>query len=144
MSSGLSCGVKATLGSSGRCHVCVLHRESIYSLVPFDNLRFRFSWVFPGGRFEIPVCRLVDDRITVDVGESVEFHCIASGTPEPQIEWTRPGGARLPTDAVIENGYLRIRRVRMEDQGEYICTALNSAGQAHVTGILVVEGKSTN
>jgi len=94
--------------------------------------------VVPGGRFEIPVCRLVEDRIVVDVDSSMEFHCIASGTPEPQIEWSRPGGARLPSHAVIQNGYLRISRVRREDQGEYICIALNAAGQAEVTGTLIV------
>jgi len=87
----------------------------------------------------------VVDRIVVDVDESIEFQCIASGTPEPQIEWSRPGGVRLPSHAVVDNGFLRIRRVSREDQGEYVCTALNAAGQAQVTGVLVIrEGKFTN
>ena len=77
----------------------------------------------------------------MDVDESVEFRCIARGIPEPQIEWSRPGGVRLPSHVVVENGILRIRRVRMEDQGEYVCTAVNVAGQAEVTGTLVVRGK---
>ena len=95
-----------------------------------------------GDEMEVPVCRLVEDRIVVDVDASVEFHCIATGTPEPQIEWTRPRGVRLPSHVVVDNGYLRIRRVRLEDEGEYVCTALNAAGQAQVTGVLVVrEGR---
>lgn len=78
------------------------------------------------------------DRIDVFVDDSAEFRCIATGTPQPRIEWTRPGGVRLPSHAVVDNGYLRISRVRKDDQGEYICTASNSAGEDHVTGVLIV------
>jgi len=98
-----------------------------------------------GGDYEVPVCRLVETRIVVDVDDSVEFQCIASGTPEPQIEWTRADGARLPSHAVVVNGFLRIQRVRVQDQGEYICTAVNTAGRDDVTGVLVVrDGESSS
>ena len=90
------------------------------------------------GVSEPPVCRLVVERIEVHVDESVEFQCIASGDPRPRIEWSRPRGRRLPPHAVVDDGYLRIPRVRKEDEGDYICTATNSAGEDYVTGVLIV------
>jgi len=95
-------------------------------------------YAIAGASVVVPSCRLVVERIDVHVDESVEFHCIASGTPQPQIEWSRPGGVRLPSQAVIDDGYLRIPRVRKEDQGEYICMAFNSVGEDRVTGVLTV------
>ena len=101
--------------------------------------------VIPGVEYEVPRVRLVEERIYVEVDSDVEFQCIATGVPEPRIEWTGAGGARLPSHAVVEDGFLRIPRVRRDDEGEYVCTASNSAGRSDVTGTLIVrERKFTN
>ena len=115
------------------------NRDQLRNPTLGNRLRVTFTFfACSGALLEVPVCRLVVDRIDVDVDESIEFHCIASGTPQPRIEWTRPGGVRLPPHATVENGHLRIPRVRKDDEGEYICTATNSQGEDHVTGVLVV------
>lgn len=61
------------------------------------------------------------------IGESVWFHCAATGSPQPKITWLKYDQGRRPLDAekykVHKNGSLNIRNVTSSDRGRYFCIA---------------------
>ena len=116
-------------------------RCSLVALLPLTHSLCEDMCVILGTGYEVPRCRLAEEQIYVDVDSSVEIQCIASGTPRPRVEWTGPRGARLSPHVVIDDGLLRIPRVREDDEGEYVCTASNSAGQCDATARLVVRAR---
>ena len=57
------------------------------------------------------------------VGESLKLNCSATGDPQPVITWKRQGG-QLPAGRSHQiNGSLFIRRLTLNDEGNYICVA---------------------
>ncbi|XP_063983584.1 basement membrane-specific heparan sulfate proteoglycan core protein-like isoform X16 [Diachasmimorpha longicaudata] len=70
-------------------------------------------------------------------GEPVEFHCEASGNPQPQLEWIRVQGQMNP-EATFENGVWRIPAATKADAAEYKCIARNELGVREQTTILYV------
>ena len=93
-----------------------------------------------GGQEEPPTARIEPRFLTVNVGESVEFVCLATGTPSPKIMWSGGQGGILSGDVEVEDGVLRIASVRRIHQSEYYCDVESSAGSAKVRTILYVEG----
>ncbi|XP_023243533.1 contactin-like [Centruroides sculpturatus] len=62
------------------------------------------------------------------VGDDVRLECVAYGYPVPSYNWTRTGSTnRLPEGARLENynRVLKIPAIKVEDMGDYICTAYN-------------------
>lgn len=62
------------------------------------------------------------------VGDDVRLECVAYGYPVPSYNWTRRGSTnRLPDGARLENHnrVLKIPKIKVEDMGEYVCTAYN-------------------
>ncbi|MEE6505501.1 hypothetical protein FKM82_005546 [Ascaphus truei] len=72
-------------------------------------------------------------EVTVRNGLEVELQCRVSGTPAPQVEWTKDGQPLSPGDPhiqLLEGGQLlRMNSTRLADQGRYQCLAFNHAGQ---------------
>eukprot|EP00079_Xenopus_tropicalis_P037485 XP_017951256.1 PREDICTED: basement membrane-specific heparan sulfate proteoglycan core protein [Xenopus tropicalis] len=75
---------------------------------------------------------------TVLAGNSVEFECLALGDPRAKVTWSKVG-SRLPADAVISGGTLRIEQVKQSDAGQYRCTAANDVGEVQSHVILHVQ-----
>ncbi|XP_031762630.1 basement membrane-specific heparan sulfate proteoglycan core protein isoform X7 [Xenopus tropicalis] len=75
---------------------------------------------------------------TVLAGNSVEFECLALGDPRAKVTWSKVG-SRLPGDAVISGGTLRIEQVKQSDAGQYRCTAANDVGEVQSHVILHVQ-----
>jgi len=70
--------------------------------------------------------------------------CKGVGVPPPSISWSRKNGSALPKNAkVYSNGSLFLRDIKLEDQGDYICTATNDAGTIHTEITIKVYGKCT-
>ncbi|KRZ68952.1 Basement membrane proteoglycan [Trichinella papuae] len=64
-------------------------------------------------------------------GETFEFRCVASGTPQPHVSWSREN--QMPFDRnVQDHGYGILRIVSFEESnvGNYVCTATNLMGTA--------------
>ncbi|KAG9482678.1 hypothetical protein GDO78_011370 [Eleutherodactylus coqui] len=75
---------------------------------------------------------------TVLAGNSVEFECLAIGDPRAKVTWSKVG-SRLPNDAVISGGTLRIEQVKQTDAGQYRCTVTNDVGEVQSHVILHVQ-----
>ena len=78
--------------------------------------------------------------LKVNVGDPVEFACIAEGEPLPAVEWSGGRNGILSPESTVTNGVFYIPRARKADEAEYTCTARNSAGSASVRTILYVRG----
>jgi len=69
-------------------------------------------------------------RIALRGQEEVRFKCFFSGKPAPRISWVRVGGS-LPSGRYAieaEDTELVIKNIQDSDEGDYQCTATNSAG----------------
>lgn len=102
------------------------------------------SWVLRSfvERYEPPRVRVDPNYVLVRMGEMVELHCIATGYPEPTIEWSDSRGT-LPADADVRDGRLRFELRYRDQEGEYTCRASNSAGQDSATVTVAIEGTRT-
>ncbi|XP_058574713.1 basement membrane-specific heparan sulfate proteoglycan core protein isoform X10 [Neofelis nebulosa] len=89
-----------------------------------------------------PVVSIHPPQLTVQPGQLAEFRCSATGNPAPTLEWTGGPGGQLPQKAQIHGGILRLPAVEPSDQAQYLCRALNSAGQHVARAVLHVHGGS--
>ena len=75
-------------------------------------------------------------------GESVTFHCKATGIPTPKISWSYSGAAGLPhNSSQLSNGSLVIYAVRNTPYYEgssYRCNATSRAGVSVAEASLTV------
>ncbi|XP_048254248.1 roundabout homolog 2-like isoform X2 [Haliotis rufescens] len=76
----------------------------------------------------------------VGQGRTITLQCVVTGNPSPTVFWSK--GAEQPLMfpnqkngrfSVAEDGTFRIERVQFEDEGEYVCQALNVIGSAKAT-----------
>ncbi|XP_028312888.1 hemicentin-1 [Gouania willdenowi] len=72
-------------------------------------------------------------ELTAVLGQEVEFQCRVSGRPAPRVEWSRDGEVLSregdPHVEFLEDGQvLKVKSVRLRDQGLYQCLASNNAG----------------
>ena len=97
--------------------------------------------------------RITDSKpiIQREEGSTVELPCAAQGYPIPTIKWTKNNiplvntiDGRLNSDKkYIElQGSLRIRKLILNDAGNYRCFVNNSVGSEMVETQLVVTSKS--
>ncbi|XP_010779880.1 immunoglobulin superfamily member 10 [Notothenia coriiceps] len=77
-------------------------------------------------------------------GEPLLIHCLSDGNPRPHIYWTIPGGHILTQPQVsgrfqvLQNGTLIVQDTTIHDQGNYICRARSSAGEAVLTVPVII------
>ncbi|XP_033971095.1 immunoglobulin superfamily member 10 isoform X1 [Trematomus bernacchii] len=77
-------------------------------------------------------------------GEPLLIHCLSDGSPRPHIYWTIPGGHILTQPQVsgrfqvLQNGTLIVQDTTIHDQGNYICRARSSAGEAVLTVPVII------
>eukprot|EP00063_Salmo_salar_P066766 XP_014041601.1 PREDICTED: protein sidekick-1-like [Salmo salar] len=81
---------------------------------------------------------------TVIDGMSIILHCETSGAPRPAITWQKgervlaSGSVQLPRFTLLESGGLLVEPIRMEDSGDYTCTATSADGSINATATLTV------
>ncbi|KRX93792.1 Basement membrane proteoglycan [Trichinella pseudospiralis] len=79
------------------------------------------------------------DRWEGRPGETFEFRCVASGTPQPHVSWSREN--QMPFDRnVQDHGYGILRIVSFEELnvGNYVCTATNLMGTAKAVAVKII------
>lgn len=114
-----SCNIQSVISSTGRT-------GPFFSLITepgSSGQKLLFPNNFPKAFPDAPLA-----------GENVRLECIAYGYPVPSYNWTRLGVTnRLPDGSYTtnHNRVLMIPNVKVEDQGEYLCTA--TSGREIVT-----------
>lgn len=71
--------------------------------------------------------------VSVQVGEEVQFPCLTSGSPKPQVTWTKTDQASLGTGfrwRVSDNGTMYFNKATKEDAGSYTCRGSNGIGDS--------------
>lgn len=83
--------------------------------------------------------QLPQDTLTVE-GQDVTLICMASGSPQPSVTWTRNKLQVSPSarHRISPAGDLTIRDVRRGDAGRYECRGVNSEGEARGAALLTV------
>ncbi|XP_008948120.1 PREDICTED: obscurin-like protein 1, partial [Merops nubicus] len=90
------------------------------------------TWV-PNGTVLARVPRA--KAFAVSVGKHAKFRCYVTGKPKPEIVWQKDGEPLTPgrRHLIYEDreGYfiLKVLYCKAQDQGLYVCTASNTAGQ---------------
>ncbi|NXW15163.1 OBSL1 protein, partial [Circaetus pectoralis] len=90
------------------------------------------TWV-PNGVVPAGVPRA--KAFAVSVGKHAKFRCYVTGKPKPEIVWQKDGEPLVPgrRHLIYEDreGYfiLKVLYCKPQDQGLYVCTASNTAGQ---------------
>uniref|UniRef100_A0A671LPL4 Immunoglobulin superfamily member 10-like n=1 Tax=Sinocyclocheilus anshuiensis TaxID=1608454 RepID=A0A671LPL4_9TELE len=78
------------------------------------------------------------------VGGNVRFDCKAIGEPKPKVFWMLPSKDMIAASneryLVHANGSLDVRNVKLADAGEYVCMALNAAGEENKVYKLDIDG----
>ncbi|KAI8430580.1 hypothetical protein MSG28_000802 [Choristoneura fumiferana] len=79
-------------------------------------------------------------ELAVTLGGQFEFHCrVLAGVPPPEILWSRSRERSLSRSTHLQpQAVLKFERIEVNDEGEYICTATNVAGQASANATLKV------
>ena len=71
----------------------------------------------------------------VTEGDNLTLTCNASGMPQPNVSWIKPGGQR-------HNGHmLEVTNINRSQAGEYKCEASNECGNATETATIDVQCK---
>ncbi|XP_037536631.1 hemicentin-2 [Nematolebias whitei] len=82
-----------------------------------------------------------EEEVSVIEGHMVSLMCDVQAYPPPEITWTRDGQLlRFSTSIHILPGgqMLQLPEAGLDDAGQYVCTATNSAGQAQKSILLSV------
>ncbi|KAK0408277.1 hypothetical protein QR680_003866 [Steinernema hermaphroditum] len=87
------------------------------------------------------------ENVTTTIGKSLTLKSIVGGIPVPSVKWFVDGDeitGNNDYELVYEDGVclLRFKSVIAEDEGEYVCVASNTIGQAATSCFLKVTGKS--
>ncbi|KAM4642152.1 hemicentin-1 [Discoglossus pictus] len=82
---------------------------------------------------EVPQVVVANKEMMVPVGSETTMECQTTGVPKPHVQWFR-GDIKLTTSSLTEIdsvlGILRIKNTQYSDAGEYVCRAINEAGEA--------------
>ncbi|KAK6167247.1 hypothetical protein SNE40_021325 [Patella caerulea] len=81
-----------------------------------------------------PLVRTIPREQNFVVGQTINVTCVAEGYPKPTFTWMRRNQLVIPNDRyIVKKGFLLIKNIEREDQGDFECLARNSAG--HDTAI---------
>uniref|UniRef100_A0A4W5NWV5 Heparan sulfate proteoglycan 2 n=1 Tax=Hucho hucho TaxID=62062 RepID=A0A4W5NWV5_9TELE len=86
-----------------------------------------------------PVATVTPSVLTIQQGGHAEFHCTVTGNPTPAIEWIGKEGLAIASGKHI--ALTKPARTR-ENEGEYVCKALNTHGEHTSRAVLYVSGAS--
>ncbi|CAF92417.1 unnamed protein product, partial [Tetraodon nigroviridis] len=91
-----------------------------------------------------PSLRKEMDEVTTKLGQPAIMKCQIIGRPVPDIKWYHAGkeiveSRKYQMSSDGRNHSLSIITDQQEDEGEYTCKAINDAGEAETSGILMLE-----
>jgi hypothetical protein len=71
---------------------------------------------------------------------------LVTGNPLPERIWLGPGSKPINKERIIiqDNGFILIKELIKEDEGNYTCFARNEKGKDQITFSIVVQGTCHN
>ena len=96
----------------------------------------------------IPVIHAGVAMVTVNEGDTAVLDCNATGNPPPVVSWFH-SSLLIPEEGDISiyqaaNDSLVLMNVSEEDDGDYVCLAVNEAGSEMAHILLVVNGNHSS
>ncbi|KAL7043131.1 hypothetical protein ACKWTF_001405 [Chironomus riparius] len=93
-----------------------------------------------------PIIKIGPANQTLPKGSVATFLCRASGSPTPDIKWSKDGASLHVKKRfeVIQSGTLKIDDLHPEDSGMYTCTASSEGRETSWSAMLTVEKSSTS
>ncbi|KAJ0050453.1 hypothetical protein NL108_003679, partial [Boleophthalmus pectinirostris] len=85
-----------------------------------------------------PVASVSPTQLTAIEGHTVTMQCHATGSPTPEITWSKLR-APLPWKHTVAGGILTLNSVGRQDSGQYICNATNIHGYSEAYTDMEVE-----
>lgn len=113
--------------SDAGVYYCIGSVIDDFSILPFRLSVEESSSPLPGGEG-------VSEPVAGIAGRPVSLPCLASGSPDPEINWILPDSSVINTMSnsskifVASNGSLTIRHSQLSDNGYYKCVAGNQHG----------------
>ena len=113
---------------------------------PVPPVIFTSKGEFESLRDRRPVNVTIGSDVSIVSGTPLTVRCPVRGVPMPKIVWAKgktvvESGSRIGMDC---NGTLTIYQARLEDSGEYVCTADNYAGMDMAFTTVTVYGALNN
>eukprot|EP00079_Xenopus_tropicalis_P038534 XP_017952305.1 PREDICTED: vascular endothelial growth factor receptor kdr-like [Xenopus tropicalis] len=80
--------------------------------------------------------------MVVNSSSTLFLECRVNGTPTPTIIWLKNGYVIKPASGItlVYNSTLVIERVKKDDEGVYICEAVNELGKVSTSAFITVQG----
>lgn len=85
-----------------------------------------------------PAASVSPTQLTAIEGHTVTMQCHATGSPTPEITWSKLR-APLPWKHTVSGGVLTLTDVGRQDSGQYICNATNIHGYSEAYADMEVE-----
>ncbi|XP_031778282.1 basement membrane-specific heparan sulfate proteoglycan core protein isoform X4 [Nasonia vitripennis] len=77
-----------------------------------------------------PIVRVQASKNPVNIGDSIDLHCVASGIVNPRYVWSRPYEIQLPWNARENGNILSITEINTGNKGIYRCAIDSDEGIA--------------
>ena len=79
-------------------------------------------------------------------GTSLTLECLAEGSPQPSVSWTKNGEPLESKDrvSISNDGTMIIENTRVADTGRYMCSAKSPIGETYEASSVYVKGNYTS
>ncbi|XP_043112542.1 matrix-remodeling-associated protein 5 [Puntigrus tetrazona] len=129
----------ASVPYGSRWHYSQFGAKKLSTAIPFPNLM--------GNGIKPRIAATESLTVSALAETDVLLSCRSSGDPKPLVSWTKVStGATIQTNTklgqrfeVLSNGTFAIKKVQLQDRGQYLCTAENKFGSDRMVVTLVVQ-----